>query len=83
MRNKDKFINDAYAVMKSEYKEDINVVEDAAHVMNQTNDTKYTLPKMFTNTGKDEVFKFDKKMRQDTDDPNIEIEDFFYLEKED
>lgn len=83
MRNKESFINDAYAVIKEEYKTDLNVVEDAAHVMNHTQETKYTLPGQFTISGQEEVFNFEIKKRPMTDNPDKEIEDFYYTGKGD
>lgn len=82
MRNKAKFIEDAYAAMKDEYKEEINVVEDAAHVMKHTGDCCYKLPGQFTLSGKDEIFEFEKRPRPLTDDPTQSIDDYFYLGKE-
>ncbi|MGX6993930.1 hypothetical protein CBF34_07005 [Vagococcus penaei] len=79
MRNKQQFLDDAEKVLKEEFKEDLNVVEDAAHLMNQKNETTYTIPKQFTSTKKDAVFLFEKKHRPMTDDPSKEIEDYFYL----
>ena len=56
------FLDAAAEVLKEEFKEELNVVEDAAHIMNQTKETKYTIPKEFTSTEKDEVFLFEKRM---------------------
>lgn len=81
MRNKAKFIDDAYPLIKEEYRTDLNVVEDAAKVMSHTNETRYVIGKQFTNTNKDEVFNFEVKKRPMTDDPDQEIEDFFYVGK--
>lgn len=78
MRNKQNFLDDAAKVIKEEFKEDLNVVEDAAHLMNQTGETTYTIPKDFTSTNEDEVFLFEKELRPKTDKPNEEIEDYFY-----
>lgn len=82
MRNKAKFISDAYAVMKEEFKEEVNVVEDAAHIMSQTGNCCYELEEQFTNTGKKEVFNFEVKERPKTDNQDEKIEDFFYIGKE-
>lgn len=79
MRNKQNFLDDAAKVIKEEYKEDLNVVEDAAHLMNHSNTTKYTIPKQFTSTKKDEVFLFERKERPRTDKPEENIEDYFYI----
>lgn len=78
MRNKQNFLDDAAKVIKEEFKEDLNVVEDAAHLMNQTRATTYTIPKDFTSTNEDEVFLFEKELRSKTDNPAEEIEDYFY-----
>lgn len=81
MRNKAKFIEDAYPFVKPEFTEALNVVEDAAHVMNQTRETTYTIPSKFTTTGKDESFKFEKQLRPSTEDPSQQVEDYFYIGK--
>ena len=81
MRNKAKFIEDAYPVVKPEFSEALNVVEDAAHVMNQTGETTYTIPSQFTTSGKDESFKFEKKLRPSTEYPSQQVEDYFYIGK--
>lgn len=79
MRNKQQFLDDADKVLKEEFKEELNVVEDAAHIMNNTLETTYTLPSDFTKTGEDELFLFDKIMRPRTDDPTKEIPDYLYI----
>lgn len=79
MRNKQQFLDDASKVIKEEFKEDLNVVEDAAHVMNQTEATTYTIPKDFTSTDEDEVFLFEIKNRPKTDNPDENIDDYFYI----
>lgn len=79
MRNKQNFLDDATKVIKEEFKEDLNVVEDAAHIMNQTGETTYTISKDFTSTNEDEVFLFEIKGRPKTDNPEEEIEDYFYV----
>ena len=79
MRNKAKFIEDAYPVIKDEFKEALNVVEDAAHIMNQTGETTYTIPSQFTLSDKDESFKFEKQLRPSTEDPTVEVLDYFYI----
>ena len=81
MRNKAKFIEEAYPIVKPEFAEVLNVVEDAAHVMNQTGETTYTIPSKFTTTGKDESFKFEKQLRPSTEDPSQQVEDYFYIGK--
>lgn len=82
MRNKQNFLDDADKVIKDEFKQDLNVVEDAAHLMNQNNNTTYTIPSQFTSTGVDETFLFEKRFRPKTDNPIEEIEDYFYVGKE-
>lgn len=79
MRNKQNFLDDATKVIKEEFKEDLNVVEDAAHIMNQTGESTYTIPKDFTSTNEDEVFLFEIKDRPKTDNPAEETEDYFYI----
>lgn len=79
MRNKQQFLDDAAKVVKEEFKEELNVVEDAAHIMNQTGEPTYTIPKDFTSTNEDEVFLFEIKNRPKTDNPSEEIEDYFYI----
>ncbi|WP_373710666.1 hypothetical protein [Jeotgalibaca porci] len=79
MRNKAKFIEDAYPVVKPEFTEALNVVEDAAHVMNQTGETTYTIPSQFTLSDKDESFKFEKQLRPSTEDLSHQVEDYFYI----
>ena len=81
MRNKAKFIEEAYPVVKPEFSEALNVVEDAAHVMNQTGETTYTIPSQFTLSDKDESFKFEKQLRPSTEDENQQVEDYFYIGK--
>lgn len=82
MRNKEKFIENAYAVLKPEFKEEVNVVEDAALVMNHTASHRYVLSSDFTTTGKDETFLFDLKDRPKTDNESEAIKDYFYVGKE-
>lgn len=82
MRNKQEFLDDADKVIKEEFKQELNVVEDAAHLMNQNNISAYTIPSVFTSTGVDEKFLFEKKFRPKTDNPNETIEDYFYIGKE-
>lgn len=78
MRNKQRFLDDAAAVIKPEFKDELNPVEDAAHLMNQKGTTVYTIPELFTTTGKDENFNFTIEPRPKTDDPSEEINDYFY-----
>lgn len=79
MRNKAKFIEDAQKIIKPEFVEALNVVEDAAHTMNQTNTVKYTIPATFTTTGQDELFDFEKQLRPATDDSERQVDDYFYI----
>jgi hypothetical protein len=79
MRNKAKFIEDAQKIIKPEFVEALNVVEDAAHLMNQTGETTYTIPATFTTTGQDESFNFEKQLRPATDDPEQQVDDYFYI----
>lgn len=79
MRNKARFIEDAYPVVKPEFVEALNVVEDAAHIMNQTGETTYTIPSQFTLSDKDESFKFEIKPRPSTEDPTVDVPDYFYI----
>lgn len=78
MRNKQRFLDDAAEVLKKEVKQELNVVEDAAHLMNQFGTSVYTIPEVFTVTGKDESFNFTIEPRPKTDDPTEEINDYFY-----
>lgn len=79
MRNKAKFIEDSQKIIKPEFAEALNVVEDAAHLMNQTGETTYTIPATFTATGQDESFNFEKQLRPATDDPEQQVDDYFYI----
>lgn len=81
MRNKAKFIEDAYPFVKPEFTEALNVVEDAAHVMNQTGETIYTIPSKFILSGNDESFKFEEQLRLSTEDLSQQVEDYFYIGK--
>lgn len=78
MRNKQRFLDEAAEVLKKEVKEELNVVEDAAHLMNQFGTTVYTIPEVFTVTGKDESFNFTIEPRPKTDNPDEMIDDYFY-----
>ena len=78
MRDKQKFIDDATPLIKDEFKEELNVVEDAAHLMNQFGVTTYSIPEAFTVTGKDEKFLFTLEPRPKTDNPDESINDYFY-----
>lgn len=79
MRDKQKFIDATNKILKPEFTTELNVVEDASHLMNQRGETTYTIPAVFTTTGNDETFIFEKRMRPKTDNPQEEIEDYFYL----
>lgn len=78
MRNKEKFIEDYNKVVKPEIVEEVDPVQDAAHAMNQRQEPSYTVDKEFTVTGKDETFKFKVEPRPKTDNPDEEIDDYFY-----
>lgn len=78
MRNKQKFLDDIVPLIKPEFLGELNPVEDAAHVMTHTGICEYKLPGNFSTTGKDTVFLFEKDLRGKTDNPNEEIEDYFY-----
>lgn len=80
MRNKTDFIEAVKEVIKPDILTDEQVIEDAAHTMNQLKTTEYALPKEFTSTGKDEVFLFERKSREATDGEG-EVDDYFYLGK--
>lgn len=78
MRNKEKFVEDFNKVVKPEIVEEVDPVQDAAHAMNQRKEPSYTVAKEFTTTGKDETFKFKVAPRPKTDNPDEEIDDYFY-----
>lgn len=82
MRNKENFITDFEKVVKPEFKKVIDPVQDAAHVINHEDGFKYTLPKDFSSTGKDEVFVFVEEERAKTDNPDENMLDLFYKGKE-
>ncbi|MDT2844648.1 hypothetical protein [Vagococcus lutrae] len=79
MRNKEQFIKDTTPLILEEYRDELDVVEDAAFIMDHTKSLTYTLPSMFTIAEKDVHFKFEKKKRPKTDNPDEEIEDYFYV----
>lgn len=79
MRNKEQFIKEATPLILEEYRDELDVVEDAAFIMDHTNSLTYTLPAMFTTSEKDVHFKFEKKNRPKTDNPDEEVEDYFYV----
>lgn len=78
MRNKEEFIARARDVMTEGVLTDEQLIEDAAHTMVNTDNTKYEVPKNFTTTNKDEVFLFEKNLREATDD-GPGVEDYFYI----
>lgn len=82
MRAKQEFLDTALPLLKPEFHGELNVVEDAAHLMNQSGETTYTLPAAFATTGVDETFVFEKKPRPATDNPNEVVEDYFYIGRE-
>lgn len=79
MRNKEQFVKDVTPLILEEYRDELDVVEDAAFIMEHTKSLTYTLPSMFTTAEKDVHFKFEKKKRPKTDNPDEEIEDYFYI----
>lgn len=79
MRNKEQFIKDTTPLILEEYRDELDVVEDAAFTMDHTKSLTYTLPAMFTTAEKDVHFNFEKKKRNKTDNPDEEIEDYFYI----
>ena len=79
MRNKEQFVKDATPLILEEYRDELDVVEDAAFIMDHTKSLTYTLPSMFTTAEKDVHFKFEKKTRPKTDNPDEEVEDYFYV----
>lgn len=85
MRNKQNFIDDVEKIIKEEvYQTDsFDIIQDAAHTLQHSVELKYVLPKDFTTTGKDEVFIFDIEPRPMTDNPEEDMDDFFYKGKED
>lgn len=79
MRNKEKFISDYNEVVKPELQNNETAVEDAAHTLNHSTDSIYTVPAEFTTTNKDEKFVFEQKEREKTDDPKESLLDCFYI----
>ncbi|UDM72718.1 hypothetical protein [Vagococcus fluvialis] len=82
MRNKQNFLDEITPLVKSEFRDELNPVEDAAHTMNHLNECKYVLPSQFSVTDKDETFLFEKGLRSATDNPEVEVEDFFFIGKD-
>lgn len=82
MRNKQNFLDEIKPLIKAEFREELNAVEDAAHTMTHLGECTYTLPAVFSITGKDEKFVFEKGMRPATDNPEVEVEDFFFVGKD-
>ncbi len=80
MRNKANFLEDISKVVKSEVLEEVDFVEDAAHTLNNDLDNvgEFTVLDTFTSTGKNESFYFSKQNRPASDNPNSEVEDWFY-----
>lgn len=81
MRNKAEFIKDVKEVLKPDVLTDEQIVEDAAHTMNHTGETVYTVPAVFTKTEMDESFLFEKKDRPATDGTIRMVNDYFYIGK--
>lgn len=82
MRNKEKFLADYNKVVKKEFQNDENTIEDAAHTLNHNTDPIVTVAAEFTETGKLESFRFKQKQRAKTDDPEQKMLDWFYLGRE-
>lgn len=82
MRNKQQFLDDITPLIKPEYRDELNPVEDAAHCMNHFENNEYVLPKQFSVLDTDTVFLFEKRLRKATDDPTKEVDDYFYIGKE-
>ncbi len=80
MRNKTDFIEAVKKVIKPNVLTDEQIVEDAAHTMNQSQTTEYILSKEFTSSKEDEVFLFEKKLREATNGEGV-VDDYFYLGK--
>lgn len=79
MRNKAEFLKDSYPCVRPEFREALNVVEDAPHLMAHTGECVYVIPSKFTVSGEDECFLFEKKNRPATDDSTQEVPDYFYV----
>ena len=79
MRNKENFIKDVNEVIRTNVLDENQIIEDAAHTMNHSQLTEFSIPKDFTLTKKEEVFLFEKKEREATDDSNETVEDYFYI----
>ena len=80
MRNKANFISDFEKVANEQALQTVDPVEDASHVMNQSNELKYVLPNEFSITGKDESFLFEKNLHEKTgSDLGEVLEDYFYV----
>lgn len=82
MRNKAAFIEAAYSVLKEEFYEELNVVEDAAQQMNHLDNLIYRIPAEYTTTDKNEEFYFERKLRPATNDTTKQIPDFYYIGKD-
>ena len=81
MRNKAKFIEDFESVAQPEIIEAVHPIQDAAHTMNQLEESEYHLTVKFTRDSKDKTFQFEVKKREKTDDSSEEIDDYFYIGK--
>ncbi|AZP93486.1 MULTISPECIES: hypothetical protein [Enterococcus] len=79
MRNKEKFLEDYNKVVKPEFQNDENTIEDAAHTLNNIEGTTVTVAAEFTETGKMEAFDFEQKQRPKTDDPDQQMLDWYYV----
>lgn len=82
MRNKEQFLDDYNKVVKKEFQNDENTIEDAAHTLNHNIEPLVTVAAEFTETGKLESFRFEQKQRAKTDDPDEKILDWYYVGRE-
>ncbi|WP_195943479.1 hypothetical protein [Enterococcus faecium] len=79
MRNKEKFLEDYNKVVKPEFQNNGNTVEDAAHTLNHSVNPILTVLEEFTTTNQPEHFVFEQKERPKTDDLTKTVTDWFYV----
>ena len=79
MRNKEKFLADYNQVVKPEFQNDENTIEDAAHTLNNIEGTTVFVAAEFTETGQMEAFDFEQKQRPKTDNSDENILDWYYV----
>ncbi|EPB3092464.1 hypothetical protein [Enterococcus faecium] len=82
MRNKEKFLEDYNKVVKPEFQNNGNTVEDAAHTLNHSINPILTVLEEFTTTNQPEHFVFEQKERPKTDEPNEQMLDWVYVGKD-